>query len=153
VARRIPAFVQRTRAHLALSLNAPDDERRARIMPAGRRDDLATLKATLQQTLATAPGGPRDVLVEYVVFDGFNDSLDDADLLRAWLDGLPTRLNLIPANPGPDPTLRTPADAAVRRFQRHLLDRGVRAMVRWPHGRGVGGACGQLAGGARGARI
>ena len=146
VASQIPAFFQEVRAHLAVSLNAPDDARRSRLMPINRATGLAELKAAL---LAALPPG-RDVLVEYVLFGGFNDALGDADLLRAWLQGLPVRLNLIPANPGPDPSLRTPDSLQVRAFQQRLLDAGVRAMVRWPHGREVGGACGQLAGARRG---
>lgn len=147
VVAKIPTFFQTVRANLAVSLNAPDDVRRSQVMPINDRSDMATLKAALQACLP--PG--RDVLIEYVLFDGWNDAMADADLLRAWLDGLPVRLNLIPANPGPDPKLRTPTREAVVAFQKHLLQQGVRAMVRWPHGREVGGACGQLAGAQRAA--
>ena len=142
VADRIGAFLARSKAHLAVSLNAPDDARRAALMPAARRCDLATLKRSLRRGLQ--PG--RDVLIEYILFADFNDSAQDATLLLAWLADLPARVNLIPANPGPDPALRQPAPAAVLAFQRQLLDGGARAMVRYPHGREVGGACGQLAG-------
>ena len=142
VADRIGPFLARSKAHLAVSLNAPDDQRRARLMPAARRCDLATLKRSLLDGLP--PG--RDVLVEYILFADLNDSAADAALLVAWLEGLPARLNLILANPGPDPNLRQPEPAAVIAFRRTLLNAGVRAMVRYPHGREVGGACGQLAG-------
>ena len=142
VADRIGPFLARSKAHLAVSLNAPDDARRSALMPVARRCDLATLKRSLVQGLQ--PG--RDVLIEYILFAGFNDSAADALLLLAFLEGLPARVNLIPANPGPDPNLRQPEPAAVLAFQRQLLDAGARAMVRYPHGREVGGACGQLAG-------
>ena len=145
VAQQIPTFFQRTRANLAVSLNAPDDARRLAIMPVHRHCGLAELKRALQAALP--PG--RDVLVEYVLFGGVNDALQDADLLMEWLRDLPARLNLIPANPGPDPRLHAPEPQTVRAFQKHLLDAGVRAMVRHPHGRDVGGACGQLAGSRR----
>ena len=147
VAWRLPAFFAQVRAHLAVSLNAPDDARRQRIMPVNERCDMAALKQALQKHL---PKG-RDVLVEYVLFGGQNDALEDAVLLRQWLDGLPVRLNLIPANPGPDPALVAPEPEAVWRFHKYLLDHGVRAMVRHPHGRELGGACGQLAGPLRAA--
>lgn len=145
VAERIGAFFARTSANLALSLNAPDDDRRAALMPIGLRSNMQALKLALQQGLP--PG--RDVLVEYILFDGLNDQAADADMLRGWLADLPARLNLIPANPGPDPALRQPSSEAVWAFQRRLLDAGVRTMVRHPHGRDVGGACGQLAGAHR----
>ncbi len=141
VAWKLSAFFAKVRANLAVSLNAPDDARRARWMPVNARCDLAALKAAL---LTHLPPG-RDVLVEYIVFDGQNDSDKDADLLLGWLDGLPVRLNLIVANPGPDPQLRTPPIERVQALHRRLLAAGIRAMVRHPHGRDIGGACGQLA--------
>jgi 23S rRNA (adenine2503-C2)-methyltransferase len=142
VAHRLPQFFDEVRAQLAVSLNAPDDSRRSRLMPINDRCGMAELKAAL---LAHLPP-QRTVLVEYILMAGVNDARADADLLLQWLEGLPVRLNLIPANPGPDPTLTTPTADAVYAFQKHLLDRGVRALVRHPHGRDIGGACGQLAG-------
>jgi 23S rRNA (adenine2503-C2)-methyltransferase len=141
----LPKFLATCRAHLAVSLHAPDDARRSRIVPANRRWPLTLLKCTLQDHLP--PG--RDVLVEYALFAGFNDALADADALAHWCDGLPVRVNLMPANPGPDATLRAPTMLAVSAFQHRLRELGVRAMVRHPHGREIGGACGQLAGRAR----
>ncbi len=148
VAHKFAEFFARTQANLALSLNAPDDARRSQLMPVNQRVPMAELKSAL---LASLPRG-RSVLVEYVLFAGLNDAPADAELLHAWLAGVPARLNLIPANPGPDPRLQSPVPAAVWAFQKQLLDAGVRVMVRYPHGRDVGGACGQLAGAHRRAR-
>ncbi len=145
VAPKIGAFLRGTRANLAVSLNAPDDARRSALMPVNQRCSLGELKTALVANLA--PG--REVLFEYILFDQRNDSLADAELLRAWLAGVPARLNLIPANPGPDPALRQPTRERVWAFQKYLLDHGVRALTRHPHGRDVGGACGQLAGAQR----
>ncbi|HAN30872.1 MAG TPA: RNA methyltransferase [Myxococcales bacterium] len=145
VAPKIGEFLRSTRANLAVSLNAPDDERRSALMPVNKRCSMADLRRVL---IDKTPAG-RDVLFEYILFDRVNDSLDDAELLGAWLQDIPARLNLIPANPGPDPKLRQPEPERVWAFQKLLLDRGVRVMVRHPHGRDVGGACGQLAGAAR----
>jgi 23S rRNA (adenine2503-C2)-methyltransferase len=142
VAPKIAAFFQQTQADLAVSLNAPDDARRSLVMPINQRCGLQDLKLALLDALPPR----RHVLVEYILFAGFNDAPEDADLLLAWLAGLPVRLNLIPANPGPDPALKQPTTQAVLAFQKRMLEAGVRAMVRWPHGRDVGGACGQLAG-------
>ena len=142
VAQKFPAFFAGCKANLALSLNAPDDARRTQVMPINQRVAMADLKRALLDALP--PG--RDVMVEYILFADFNDAPEDAVLLRQWLDGIPARLNLIPANPGPDPRLRSPSQEAVLRFQKSLLDNGIRTMVRYPHGREVGGACGQLAG-------
>ena len=145
VAHKISAFFEQVQAHLAVSLHAPDDARRSEWMPINARCDLATLKSALLQHLP--PG--REVLVEYILFADRNSALADAELLCGWLAGLPVRVNLIPANPGPDPQLGAPPAEQVWQFQKYLLDRGIRAMVRHPHGRDIGGACGQLAGAHR----
>ncbi len=145
VAKNFGAFFARSSANLALSLNAPDDARRSQLMPVNQRVPMADLKSAL---LASLPRG-RSVLVEYILFAGLNDAPADAELLRAWLEGVPARLNLIPANPGPDARLQSPTQEAVWAFQKQLLDAGVSVMVRYPHGRDVGGACGQLAGAHR----
>jgi 23S rRNA (adenine2503-C2)-methyltransferase len=145
VADKLDAFFAGCQAELAVSLNAPDDARRDAIMPVNRRVPLAALRAALAQSLPPR----RRVLFEYVVFDGFNDAPEDADLVAGFVSGLRCRVNVIPCNPGPDPALRPPApprlDAFVARLSRH----GVTTLVRRPRGRDVGGACGQLAGALR----
>lgn len=145
VADRLEEFFAATRAELAISLNAPDDARRARIMPINERFDLAELRRRL---LAAIPDGRR-VLFQYALFAGFNDDLSDADLLADYVAPIRCRVNVIPANPGPDPTLVAPSPARVNAFVARLKERGVTALVRRPRGRDVGGACGQLAGSRR----
>ncbi len=145
VADKLGEFFAGTRARLAVSLNAPDDARRARIMPVNVRFPLAELKEALARHV---PHG-RGVLFEYVLFDGVNDGVADADLLVEYVRGLRCRVNVIPCNPGPDPALRPPSDEAVTAFLHRLMSQGVTTLVRRPRGRDVGGACGQLAGAAR----
>ena len=130
-----------------MSLNAPDDVRRSAIMPVNRRVPLAALRAAIERSL---PAGRR-VLFEYVLFDGFNDAPGDADLVAAFVAGIACRVNVIPANPGPDPSLRPPPAARVDAFVARLTGLGVTTLVRRPRGRDVGGACGQLAGALRAA--
>jgi 23S rRNA (adenine2503-C2)-methyltransferase len=128
-----------------VSLNAPDDARRERIMPVNRRAPLAVLREALRAKL---PAGRR-VLFEYVVFDDFNDAPEDADRVAAFVDGLACRVNVIPCNPGPDPSLRPPRADRLDAFVARLSSHGVTTLVRRPRGRDVGGACGQLAGALR----
>jgi 23S rRNA (adenine2503-C2)-methyltransferase len=149
VADRFAEFFRLTRAELAVSLGAPDDARRSALMPINERFDLATLRALL---LAALPPGRR-VLFQYVLFAGVNDSLADADALAVYLRGVPCRLNVIPANPGPDASLVAPTDARVSAFAERVRARGIVALVRRPRGRDVGGACGQLAGARRSALL
>ncbi len=142
---KLPAFFAGTRAELAVSLNAPDDRRRAAIMPIGARFPLAALREALDRTL---PAGRR-VLFEYVLFEGFNDAPEDANLVAEYIRGLRCRVNVIPSNPGPDPSLRPPSPDRIDAFVARLSACGVTTLVRRPRGRDVGGACGQLAGARR----
>ncbi|WP_433934653.1 23S rRNA (adenine(2503)-C(2))-methyltransferase RlmN [Sorangium cellulosum] len=145
VADKIEPFFREARAEIAVSLNAPDDARRQAIMPVNARFPMAALKEALARSL---PQGRR-VLFEYVLFDGYNDAPEDADLLAAYVAGLRCRVNVIPCNPGPDPALRPPSAARLDAFVARLSGHGVTTLVRRPRGRDVGGACGQLAGIAR----
>lgn len=144
-ADKLAAFFETTRAELAISINAPDDARRSRIMPINDRYDMATLRHVLLEVM---PSGRR-VLFQYALFAGFNDSLDDADLLADYVRDIPCRVNVIPANPGPDPDLVSPEPEHVDAFVARLAERGITTLVRRPRGRDVGGACGQLAGSRR----
>ena len=145
VADRIDAFFRTCRAELAVSLNAPDDARRSAIMPVNQRFGMATLK----EAIAAAMPPSRRVLFEYVLIAGFNDAPADADLVASFVEGLRCRVNVIPVNPGPDPTIRTPSPEVLSAFVARLAERGVVTLVRRPRGRDVGGACGQLAGARR----
>lgn len=145
VADRIAAFFEGAQAELAVSLNAPDDARRLPIMPINARFPLAALREAIVQALP--PG--RRVLFEYVLFDGYNDAPEDADLLAAFVAGIRCRVNVIPANPGPDPGLRPPRPERLDAFVARLSGHRITTLVRRPRGRDVGGACGQLAGALR----
>ncbi|MBK9258948.1 MAG: 23S rRNA (adenine(2503)-C(2))-methyltransferase RlmN [Polyangiaceae bacterium] len=145
VVDKLPTFFAGSRAELAVSLNAPDDERRRVIMPVNVRFPLAVLREALLRHL---PRGRR-VLFEYVLFDRFNDAPEDADLVAEWTKGIRCRVNVIPCNPGPDPALRPPSPERLDAFVARLSAHRVTTLVRRPRGRDVGGACGQLAGARR----
>jgi 23S rRNA (adenine2503-C2)-methyltransferase len=145
VADKFGAFFQGSRAELAVSLNAPDDVRREAIMPINARFPMGALREAL---IAALPPNRR-VFFEYVLFDGWNDAPEDADLLASYVQGIRCRVNVIPCNPGPDPALRPPSPERLEQFVARLSGRGVTTLVRRPRGRDVGGACGQLAGAAR----
>jgi 23S rRNA (adenine2503-C2)-methyltransferase len=145
VADKLEAFFQGCRAELAVSLNAPDDARRSAIMPINARFSMVALREAIVRALP--PG--RRVLFEYVLFDGYNDAPGDADMLAEYVRGIRCRVNVIPCNPGPDPTLRPPSVDRLEAFVARLSGHGVTTLVRRPRGRDVGGACGQLAGARR----
>jgi 23S rRNA (adenine2503-C2)-methyltransferase len=139
----IQRFLRECPASLALSLNATTDETRARLMPHDRIWPIDRVLQCLREHARSHPG--RLFFAEYVLLDGVNDSDADVDRLVALLDGIPSRVNLIPHNPFPGSDLRPPSPARVRAFQARVVASGLRCMVRWPRGRAIAAACGQLA--------
>jgi len=129
------------RPKLAISLNAPTDAVRDRIMPINRKWPIAELLRACREY----PLRPREKLTfEYVLLDGVNDSLDDARTLARVVNKLPAKVNLIGLNPGPELPFRTPSIEKVLAFQRVLRNAGVDAFIRKPRGQDIFAACGQL---------
>ncbi len=131
------------RPRLAISLHAPDDERRSRLMPINRRYPLGDLLAALGRY----PLEPRErITFEYLLIRDFNDARRDADALVRLLAGLSAKINLIPLNPDPvlGQEMRPPEPHRVEAFQRRLNARGMTATVRQRRGDDVSAACGQL---------
>ena len=131
------------RPKLAVSLNAPDQERRTQIMPIARRYPLVDLMKTLRE-FPLERG--RRITFEYVLIDGFNDAENDARLMARLIRGIPAKVNVIPLNEDREhfPDLRRPAAAVVDRFAAGLRDAGLTVTVRWSKGEDVAAACGQL---------
>lgn len=130
------------RVQLALSLHAGTDDTRRALIPLAARYDLATLRATLDDH--PLPGS-RCLMLEYAVLPGVNDGPADIEGLARFTDGLRCLVNLIPWNPFPGAAFRSPTPAEVHALAAALADRRVPASIRTPRGRGVDGACGQLA--------
>lgn len=131
------------RPNLAISLHAPDDERRSRIMPINRTYPLADLLAALRR-FPLEKG--RKITFEYILIRDFNDSEKDADQLAKTLRGLRAKVNLIPMNPDPvlGEAMVPPSDDQIDRFQKRLMQRDLIATVRRRRGDDVSAACGQL---------
>jgi 23S rRNA (adenine2503-C2)-methyltransferase len=135
-------FLRESQASLARSLNATTDETRARLMPHGRTWPIGELLGLLR---TEATRNPRRVyFIEYVLFAGVNDSDADADRLVRLLDGVPARINLIPHNPFSGSDLRPPSHARLLAFQARVVAERRLCLVRWPRGREIAAACGQL---------
>jgi 23S rRNA (adenine2503-C2)-methyltransferase len=142
---RMDELYARTKAQVAVSLHALDAAQRRALLPVARKWSLVELRAAIARA-------PRTVLLQWTLIEGVNDSDEDADALARFCEGLRVRVNLIQLNPGPVPAQRAPSLERCRAFQKRLAGRGVRALLRMPHGQQVGGACGQLAGARRPAR-
>lgn len=131
--------------NLAISLNAPDDERRSALMPVNRRYPLAELLAACRDYPMP---GRRMLTFEYILMAGINDAPADAQRLVGLLRGIRCKFNLIAFNEFPGSPYRTPTAAAVSAFQQVLLDHHYTAILRASKGRDILAACGQLSGAA-----
>ena len=129
---------------LAVSLHAPNDEIRSRIMPVNDAYPIAKLLEACREYLEVSP---RDFITfEYVMLKGVNDAPDHAKELARLLKSVPSKVNLIPFNPFPDSGFETTEMDRVKRFQQVLLDAGFIATIRRTRGDDIDAACGQLAG-------
>jgi 23S rRNA (adenine2503-C2)-methyltransferase len=129
------------RPKLAISLNAPNDELRSRIMPLNRKWNLEKLLAAAREF----PLRPRERLTfEYVLLDGVNDAPEHARELVERVRGIRAKVNLIALNPGPGIEFATPSTDRVGEFQSILVGNGIPTFVRRPRGRDIFAACGQL---------
>jgi 23S rRNA (adenine2503-C2)-methyltransferase len=129
------------RPKLAISLNAPNDELRSRLMPINRKWNLEKLVTAARDF----PLRNRERLTfEYVLLDGVNDSVQNARELGELIRGVRAKVNLIALNPGPGIAFQTPAEGRVAQFQRILIGAGVPTFIRRPRGRDIYAACGQL---------
>ena len=127
--------------NLAISLHAPSDELRGRLMPVNRRYPLAELMSAVERYVHATK---RKVFFEYVMLRGVNDSETCAEQLAKLMRGPLYHVNLIPYNSTPGADFAGSIDAHVRAFQRKLEARGAVATVRVPMGRDIAAACGQL---------
>jgi 23S rRNA (adenine2503-C2)-methyltransferase len=131
------------RPKLAISLNAPNDQVRAEIMPINRKWNIEAVMDSVRQVNLR----PRErVTFEYVLLSGVTDepahAREVARLVRKT--GLPVKVNLIAWNPGPGIAYSMPQPGAVEAFRLTLAGEGIPTYVRRPRGRDIYAACGQL---------
>jgi 23S rRNA (adenine2503-C2)-methyltransferase len=137
---------------LAISLHAPDDALRDRLVPLNRKYPIAKLLTAARRYLERAP---RDfITVEYCMLDGVNDAPEQAEQLLSLLrgdgsverPGLASKVNLIPFNPFAASGLQRSSPERVAAFARVLQDGGIVTTIRKTRGDDIAAACGQLAG-------
>ncbi|HEY6863851.1 MAG TPA: 23S rRNA (adenine(2503)-C(2))-methyltransferase RlmN [Burkholderiales bacterium] len=129
---------------LAVSLHAPNDVLRDRLMPINRKYPLAELLDACNRYLERAP---RDFITfEYVMLRGVNDGDEHARELVGIARRVPCKINLIPFNPFPDSGFERSPRETIRRFQDTLNAAGVVTTTRKTRGDEIDAACGQLAG-------
>lgn len=133
------------KVQLALSLHAPDDETRARLVPMNRRYGIDLIMAAAKRyQLRTG----RFVNIEYCLLNEVNDSADHARRLASLMEGFRAHVNIIPYNPiGPalsGITYQRPTPRRLEQFVQILRDYSVVTHIRQPRGDQINAACGQL---------
>ncbi len=126
---------------LALSLHAPTDEIRRKLIPVAK-------KYPVDELISACKRFPRiknsRTTIEYVLIKGVNDSMECAEKLAKLLKGYPFKVNLIPFNPYPGIPFERPSEEDVERFQKYLLSKKILTTVRKSKGLRINAACGQL---------
>jgi 23S rRNA (adenine2503-C2)-methyltransferase len=129
------------KCRLALSLHAPEQRLREKLIPAAKRWPLPGLLAAIDRFSASSS---RAVTYEYCLIDGVNASPRHADGLARLLSGRKGKVNLIPVNPAPGAGFAPPPPERIRAFQSALESAGLAATVRTEKGAEISAACGQL---------
>jgi 23S rRNA (adenine2503-C2)-methyltransferase len=128
--------------NLALSLHAANDEKRNTIMPINEQNSLKALAEALKYYYAKTKN---PVTYEYIVFDGFNDTLQDAAELARFCKHLPCKVNIIEYNPIAFASFLNAGEDRIEAFAEYLRKQGVTTNIRRSRGKDIDAACGQLA--------
>ena len=139
----IPRLGRELDVNLAVSLNAPDDETRSRIMPINRKYSISQLLSACKEFPLTKG---RRITFEYILIGGVNDAPHHAEKLAKLLRPLKAKINLIPYNEHPGSSFVSSTPEVVARFQEVLVEHRYTAIIRKSMGRDILAACGQLAG-------
>ncbi len=142
VVPNIPLVGERLGVQLAISLHASDDKLRDTLVPLNRKYPLAEL----MQACRAYPRlkNAERITFEYVMLEGVNDSLQQAQELVRLIRGIPAKVNLIPFNPWPEAPYRCSPLARMRDFAAVVQKAGYAAPLRKPRGCDIMAACGQL---------
>ena len=140
----ISKIAKETGVKLAISLHAPNNQKRSQIMPINDRYPIEEILKACQeyQKIVTS----RYITFEYLMLDGFNDTLQDAQELIALMKKykIGAKFNLIPFNPWPGCAFKPSSNNRVHTFSRELEKAGFAAPIRTARGQDILAACGQL---------
>ena len=134
-------FLEKSEAHLAISLHTPFDQERKMLMPI---DQVYSIKEVVQTVKSWDWGRQRRISFEYILFKGLNDTPAHVKELSRLLNGLRCRINLIRFHPIPGTPLEGSDDAAVQDFKDKLNDKGILTTIRASRGQDIWAACGLL---------
>ena len=127
--------------NLAISLHAPTDQQRGALVPINQKYGVAEIIEACKRFPLKKRGR---ITFEYVLLAGVNDRPEDARRLAKLLNGVKSKVNLIPLNAAAGIPFERPSDEAIDRFAKILAERGLTVSVRKSRGRDIRAACGQL---------
>jgi len=130
------------KVNLALSLHAPNQHIRKKIIPYARKYPLEEILLAMDEYSRNTK---RDITYEYTLIAGINDRFQHAEELARLLSGKQCTVNLIPYNPVDDLNLRRPEKEAIEEFRSILEEAGINTTWRYTKGKDIAAACGQLA--------
>lgn len=133
---------EQVKYNLALSLHAANDLKRNQIMPINETNNLEVLREALKYYFAKTKN---PVTYEYIVFNKFNDTIQDAEELYRFTRHLPCKVNIIEYNPIQEADFANAEEDRFEQFCGHLRKKGVNVNVRRSRGKDIDAACGQLA--------
>jgi 23S rRNA (adenine2503-C2)-methyltransferase len=137
----IKEFLEKSKVHLAVSLNSPFDEERWELMPIQRTN---TIKDILDVIRGFEFGGQRRVSFEYILFKGVNDSPKHIKELARILNGIKCRINIIRFHELPNSDFKSPELSETIEFKEGLNAKGILTTIRASRGLDINAACGLL---------
>ena len=143
VVPKIENFKLEKDVNLAISLHAPFDEVRNKLVPINKKWPLEKLMRSLKSYKDSRE--KKRITIEYIMLENVNDSIEDAKMLIKLLKPLRTKVNLIPFNPWPGTKYKVSPNLKIKEFQKYVLEKGnIVATIRTPRGEDILAACGQL---------
>jgi len=134
-------FLNRSQAHLAVSMHSPFDEERRKLMPV---QQVYPLEEVLREIRSWDFGRQRRVSFEYILFRNFNDTPTHVRELSRILSGIRCRINLIRFHPIPGTPLESPGKEQILDFRDKLVAKGITTTIRASRGQDIWAACGLL---------
>lgn len=131
---------------LAISLHAPNDELRSKIIPLNDKYNIASILDAVRRYVTKSNANSGRVTIEYILLAGINDTPEHARELTKTLANTPCKINLIPFNPHEGSEFKKPSKKAIDEFYQILINKGFTVVTRKTRGDDIKAACGQLAG-------
>lgn len=134
-------FLEKSEAHLAVSLHTPFHEERQKLMPVQVAYPIGEV---IDEIKSWDFGRQRRISFEYILFEGLNDTIAHVKELARILEGLKCRINLIRFHPVPGTPLKSPSEKVMQQFKDALNQKGILTTVRASRGQDIYAACGLL---------